>query len=225
LRLAREGINLALHYRTSPETAEEVARECREQGVETRLFQADLSQSDGGEELGKAVHEAGILIEILVNNAGMTEVSPFWSFRAEDWNRVQQVNLESARQLIQALLPPLIRNRWGRIVNISSVLSEWGGRGNAAYAVSKAGMNALSRALALEIGKRNVTVNAIAPGLVATEMGEAFDEETRAEILRRVPCGRAADPSEVAEAVVFLCRCGYVNGEILHIDGGLRHAF
>jgi len=224
-RLSTEGAHIALHYRKSPETAEEVAEECRKKGSQVALFQADLAEPDGAESLGRAVYSEGFPVQILVNNAGTTEVQPFWAYSEESWGEIQRVNLESARRLIQALLPPMVKNRWGRIVNISSILGEWGGRGNAAYSVSKAGLNALTRALALEVAARNITVNAVAPGLVETEMTDAFGEDLRENVVERIPLRRAADPSEVAEAVVFLCRCGYVTGEVVHVDGGLRYTF
>jgi 3-oxoacyl-[acyl-carrier protein] reductase len=224
-RLAAEGANIALHYRSSAESAEEVARVCRELGSQVALFQSDFAEPDGAETLGKAVYSEGFPIEILVNNAGTAATQPFWAFDPETWDRVQRVNLASVRDLIQVLLPPMVKNRWGRIINISSILASWGGRGSTAYSASKAGLEALSRALALETAQRNITVNAIAPGLVETEMTDTLGEEIRENVIERIPLHRAAVPAEVAEAVVFLCRCGYVTGEIVNVDGGLRHAF
>ena len=224
-RLAAEGANIALHYRSSAESAEEVARVCRESGSQVALFQSDLAEPYGAESLGKAVYSEGFPIEILVNNAGMATPQPFWAFDAETWDRIQRVNLASVRDLIQVLLPPMVKKRWGRIINISSILASWGGRGSTAYSVSKAGLDTLSRALALETAQRNITVNSIAPGLVETEMTDSLGEDIRENVIEKMPLHRAAVPEEVAEAVVFLCRCGYVTGEIVHVDGGLRHAF
>jgi NAD(P)-dependent dehydrogenase (short-subunit alcohol dehydrogenase family) len=175
--------------------------------------------------LAKGVSEAGVSVDILVNNAGTFDAAPLWSCSDESWERVQRVNFESSRKLIQAFLGPMLQKRWGRIVNLSSILGRWGGRGNASYCVSKAALDALTRVAAIEVGRKGITVNAIAPGLVATEMAEGMGEEMQKRIIERTPLRRAAEPSEIAEAVVFLCRCGYVTGEVLCIDGGLRQSF
>ena len=223
-RLAEEGVNLALHYRSDLALAERVAADCRGKGVETRLFQADLSDPEGPGRLSREVLSDGFGVQILVNNAGMVETSPFWSYDEEVWERIQRVNLDGARHLIRAFLEPMLRGRWGRIINVSSILAEWGGRGNSAYSVSKAGLNALTRSVALEVARKGITVNAVAPGLVLTDMAASLGVDVQEMIIDRIPLRRAAEGREVAEAVVFLARCGYVTGEIIHLDGGLRHA-
>jgi NAD(P)-dependent dehydrogenase (short-subunit alcohol dehydrogenase family) len=224
-RLAVEGVHVAIHYNSSAESAGQVAEICRNQGVQTLVIQGDLSAHDGAVALAKGVSEAGVSVDILVNNAGTFDAAPLWSCSDESWERVQRVNFESSRKLIQAFLGPMLQKRWGRIVNLSSILGRWGGRGNASYCVSKAALDALTRVAAIEVGRKGITVNAIAPGLVATEMAEGMGEEMQKRIIERTPLRRAAEPSEIAEAVVFLCRCGYVTGEVLCIDGGLRQSF
>ncbi|MCA9409964.1 MAG: 3-oxoacyl-ACP reductase FabG [Candidatus Omnitrophica bacterium] len=224
-RLAAEGVNLALHYRSHRTGIEEVEKTCSKAGVETMVFQADLSEPSEAAKLADSILDRDLSIQILVNNAGLSQAAPLWSFKGEDWNRIQNVNLESPRVLIQNLLPTMLRGRWGRIINLSSVLSTWGGRGNSAYCVSKAGINGLTRAVALEVGRKGITANAIAPGLVETDMAAEMGDEMMKQIISRTPLNRAAKGEEIAEAVVFLCRCGYVTGEVLYIDGGLRQSF
>lgn len=225
VRLAEEGVHVTVHYNSSADSAEKVAEECRTCGVQSHVVQGDLATPEGVAAILKALENNGVAVDILVNNAGTYDAAPLWSCSDESWERVQQVNLESARKLIQAVLGPMIQKRWGRVISLSSILGRWGGRGNASYCVSKAALDALTRVAALEVGRKGITVNAIAPGLVATDMADGMGEEMQKQILERTPLRRAAEPSEIAEAVVFLCRCGYVTGEVLCIDGGLRQSF
>lgn len=224
-RLAEEGANLALHYRSHREGVEEVSRNCREIGVQVEVLQADLGDLEAAKALAATLTDRDIPVQILVNNAGAAQASPFWSFKGEDWERIQAINFDGPRVLTQELLPIMLRERWGRVINLSSVLSTWGGRGNSAYSVSKAAINGMTRAVALEVGRKGVTVNAIAPGLVETDMANEMGSDMVKMIIDRTPLKRMARPEEIAEAVVFLCRCGYVTGEVLYLDGGLRQSF
>lgn len=224
-RLASEGAHVVLHYRSHREGVESTQARCTAFGVETEVIQADLSLAEEASTLGDALIDRKIPIQILVNNAGHSQAGPLWTFSAEDWAKIQQINLDSPRLLIQKLLPPMLRGKWGRIINLSSVLSTWGGRGNSAYSVSKSAINALTRTVALEVARKGITANAIAPGLVETDMAQEMGEEMMTQIIERTPLRRSARTEEIAEAVVFLCRCGYVTGEVLYIDGGLRQSF
>lgn len=224
-RLAGEGVNLALHYRSHREGVEAVSHDCQASGVQAEVFQADLGDLEAARRLVADLKEREIPIQILVNNAGAAQASPFWSFTEEDWERIQRINFDGPRILTQELLPVMLRERWGRVINLSSVLSTWGGRGNSAYSVSKAAVNGMTRAVALEVGRKGVTVNAIAPGLVETDMANEMGSDMVKTIVDRTPLKRMAKPEEIAEAVVFLCRCGYVTGEVLYLDGGLRQSF
>lgn len=159
---------------------------------------------------------------ILVNNAGVTADNLFLRMRAEEWSKVIETNVTGTFRLIQACIRPMIKAKWGRIVNLSSVVASTGNAGQANYAAAKAGLIGLSKSLARELGSRGITVNVVSPGFIDTDMTRSLSEEQRHKLLEQVPLMRMGEPSDIAEAVLFLvAKASYVTGETLHVNGGM----
>lgn len=215
--LAAAGHDVVVHYGSDKEGAEAVAARCAEHGVDTRVVGADLATDL--ETLTAVVDELGG-VGVLVNNAGRTADSLSLSMSDDAFRDVLEVNLTAAFRLSRAVLRGMLRARQGRIVNLSSVVGLHGNAGQANYAASKAGLVGLTKTLAREVGKRGITVNAVAPGFIATGMTEGLPAE---EIIARIPAGRLGDPEDVAAVVAFLCSpaASYVNGAVVPVDGGL----
>jgi 3-oxoacyl-[acyl-carrier protein] reductase len=171
----------------------------------------------------KAEAAIGAPIDILINNAGITRDNLFLRMKDEEWDQVIAVNLTAAFRLSRAVLRGMMKKRWGRIVTITSVVGVTGNPGQGNYAAAKAGLIGMSKALAAEVASRNITVNCIAPGFVATAMTDALTPEQRSAILTRVPAGKLGDSSDIAAAVIYLAsqEAGYVTGQTLHVNGGM----
>ena len=192
----------------------------------TRAVTQPCNLSDMGEvdELVKKAEAAiGAPIDILVNNAGITRDNLFMRMRDEEWDAVIAVNLTAAFRLSRAVLRGMMKKRWGRIVTITSVVGVTGNPGQGNYAAAKAGLIGMSKALAAEVASRNITVNCVAPGFIATAMTDALTPDQKTAILSRVPAGRLGDSKDVAAAVVYLAseEAGYVTGQTLHVNGGM----
>ena len=162
-------------------------------------------------------------LHILVNNAGITRDGLAMRMKDEDWDAVQDTNLKAVVRASRAVMRPMMKQRWGRIVNITSVVGASGNAGQANYAAAKAGVAGMSRALARELGSRNITVNCVAPGFIATDMTDQLAEAQKAALLQQIPLGRLGTPAEVAATVAFLCspEAGYITGAELHVNGGM----
>lgn len=223
LKLAERGAKVAANYHRSAAAAEEVAQQIRSQGGECLLAQGDVSQPADVERMVQATQEAFGRIDILVNNAGLNRDTLILRMSEEDWDEVQNTNLRGAFLCTRAVLRPMIRQRWGRIINISSLAGILGNAGQANYSAAKAGLIGLTKATAREIGSRNITVNAIAPGFIQTDMTKDLPESSRQEALQRIVLGRPGTPEDVAGAVAFLAcdEASYITGQVLAIDGGL----
>lgn len=193
-----------------------------ELGARAHVLPADLSDAASVEALPKAAIEAMGSIDILVNNAGITRDGLMMRMSDEDWLSVIEVNLTSTFRLCRAVLRPMMKARWGRIINITSVVAQAGNPGQGNYAAAKAGVAGMSRALAQEVGSRGITVNCVAPGLIETAMTAKLNDEQKAKILVSVPLGRMGLPAEIAAGVVYLAsnEAGYVTGATLDINGG-----
>jgi 3-oxoacyl-[acyl-carrier protein] reductase len=222
LGLARAGAKVALAARQT-DKLEEVAAEIRAGGGDAFVVPLDLSAQDSIKQgIAKVAKEFG-RIDILVNNAGVTKDGLALRMKADDWNFVLQTNLTGAFFCIQQVISPMIRERWGRIVNISSVVGEAGNAGQANYVASKAGLIGLTKSLAQELGSRNITVNAVAPGFIETDMTAGLKDDLKAKITAGIPLGRIGRPDEVAAAVRFLCgeEAGYITGNVIDVNGGM----
>jgi len=195
-----------------------------ELGERAFIAAANLSDIASIEALPKAAEEAaGAGIDILVNNAGITKDNLFMRMKDDEWDQVIAVNLTAAFRLSRAVLRGMMKKRWGRIISITSVVGETGNPGQANYAAAKAGLVAMSKSLAAEVASRNITVNAVAPGFIATAMTDALNDAQKAAIGTRIPAGRMGQPAEIAAAVVYLAseEAAYVTGETIQVNGGM----
>ncbi|RKO66525.1 3-oxoacyl-[acyl-carrier-protein] reductase [Desulfofundulus salinus] len=223
LALARAGADVVVNFNGQAAAAEEVVTRIREMGRQAVTCQADVSvPSEAAKLVNVAAEQLGGL-HILVNNAGITRDNLVMRMADEDWDRVLDVNLKGAFNTIKAASRLMMKARWGRIINISSVVGITGNAGQASYAASKAGLIGLTKAVAKELGSRNITVNAVAPGFILTDMTGSLSGAVREKMLSRVALGRFGQPEEVAAAVVFLASdaAGYITGQTIVVDGGL----
>lgn len=205
------------------EKLEETAQEIRSLGGEAHVAEMDMgSEQSIKSAIGSVLNDIG-QIDILVNNAGITKDGLAVRMKAGDWEQVIATNLTGAFFAIQQVLPRMMRERWGRIVNISSVVGETGNAGQANYAASKAGLIGLTKALAQEIGSRNITVNAVAPGYIETEMTSGLPQELKDKMIAQTPLRRMGTAEDVAHAVKFLAseEAGFITGHVLDVNGGM----
>ncbi len=222
-RLAQAGAKVGVNYLTSTEAAAGVVDAITKAGGEALLVEGDVTNEAAASSAVKQVVDRWERIDILVNNAGINRDRLLLRMSADDWDQVLEVDLKGAFLCTRYVMPHLIKQHSGRIINISSVVGISGNPGQANYAAAKAGLIGFTKAVAREVASRNVTVNALAPGYMTTCMVEQLPEETRQKILSRIPMGRFGAAEDVAEAVVFLCSegAGYITGQVLTIDGGL----
>jgi 3-oxoacyl-[acyl-carrier-protein] synthase III len=221
IELARRGASIALDYRSDSIHAESAAAEIRALGAECILIQGDISQKGEAQRIVKAVLDKWQRLDILVNNAGITRDRTMRKMTEDDWAQVINVNLNGTFYCTSAALPAMINQRFGRIINISSVVGQMGAFGQANYSASKGGIIAFTKTLALEMAKFNITANSIAPGFTSTEMVDAIPEEIAAQLKAKIPLGRFAAPEEIAKAAAFLASEGdYITGQELNINGG-----
>jgi 3-oxoacyl-[acyl-carrier protein] reductase len=218
--LARAGAHVIVHANARLEAAQQVVREIVSSGGSAEAVAFDVSDAQACAEATTRLSEAGT-IQIIVNNAGIHDDAVFPGMRAEQWHRVLDINLNGFFNVTQPLTMPMIRTRWGRIINVSSIAALMGNKGQVNYAAAKGGLNSATKALSLELASRGITVNAVAPGIIASPMADAvFDAEL---IKRLVPTQRAGRPEEVAALVAFLAGddAGYITGQIISINGGM----
>jgi len=223
LALARPGLTIYLNDVALGEEAARTREEVAARGAEARLLEfnvADLGRVQQG--LDEIVKESGRL-DILVNNAGITRDNLILRMKEAEWDQVLTVNLKGAFNCIKAASKPMIKQRYGRIVNISSVVGVMGNAGQANYVASKAGLIGLTKTVARELASRNITVNAVAPGFIQTEMTEALPANVKEAMLAQIPLGRFGTPAEVGQAVAFLVSeaAAYITGQVLHVNGGM----
>ena len=223
LRLARQGADVAFSYRGNAEAAKETAAEIESIGTKAMAIQGDVKDPASAEAVVKSALEAFGKVDILVNNAGITRDDLIMRMSEEAWRDVLETNLFGAFWMTKAVTRPMLKARAGRIVNITSVSGQAGQMGQANYSSAKAGLIGLTKATARELASRGITVNAVAPGFVLTELTKDLPEALQNEITSRTPLGRFGTTEEVADAVAFLAsdEAGYITGQVLAVDGGL----
>lgn len=222
LRLAKEGAALALAARNQDKLNELVAEITASGGTAT-AFPLDVANEEQVKSILKgAVAQFG-KVDILVNNAGITRDQLVMRMKRADWDAVLQTNLTSAYLCIQQVISSMLKQRWGRIINITSVFGQMGQAGQANYAASKAGLIGLTMAIAREIGSRNITCNAVAPGFIETAMTATLGDEFKQNAVKQIPLGRVGSPEDVAGAVAFLAsdEASYITGHVLSVNGGM----
>jgi len=223
LRLAEAGANVVVNDVGDIEPVEAVVKEIKAMGGQALPILADVSSASEVDRLVAETTSAYGRIDILVNNAGIARDQLLLRMTEEEWDRVLEVNLKSVFLCTRAVLKYMVKQRWGRIISIASIVGIVGNPGQANYAAAKAGIIGFTRTIAKEVASRGITVNAIAPGFIDTEMTQRLKEEWKEELKRRIPLGCLGSPRDVAEAVAFLAgeEAGYITGQVLGVDGGM----
>ncbi|MBI3060573.1 MAG: 3-oxoacyl-[acyl-carrier-protein] reductase [Deltaproteobacteria bacterium] len=223
LELGRSGAVVMINYRENRAAAEAALKELLAQGGSGQICPFDVAEEEQVEEAVKKIVDQHKKIDILVNNAGITADNLLVRLKSQDWDRVLGVNLKGTVHCTKAVCRSMIRERYGRIVNMTSVVGQTGNAGQSAYAASKAGMIGFTKAMARELAARGITVNAVAPGYIETEMTAKLGEKIKEEFLHSIPAGRFGSCEDVAQAVSFLVGpgAGYITGQVINVNGGL----
>ena len=223
IRLAQGGAKIALNYRENHAAAQEVLGELKGGGAHAMAVAGDIARSEDVERVVGATLEAFERIDVLVNNAGITRDNLLLRMSEDEWDAVLDTNLKSAYFMTKAVVRGMIRQRYGRIVNVTSVAGVIGNPGQANYSASKAGLIGFTRSVAREVASRGITCNVVAPGFIQTDIWEKVSEAARQKALETIPLGRTGEPREVAEAVTFLASdaAAYITGQVLTVDGGM----
>ncbi len=224
IALAENGYRIALHYRSSEDAALDTQKACESFGSEVLLLKADLSDYNACEAMVLKLKDHWGQVDVLVNNAGITKDNLMLRMQPKDFDTVVQTNLGSAFYLTKLCSSLMVKKRYGRIINISSVSGIRGNVGQANYAAAKAGLIGLTKTVAKELAGRNITANAIAPGFITTDMTAALRADIQEKIKAQIPLGRFGSPEDIAKTVVFLCSDGgdYITGQVISVDGGLN---
>lgn len=220
---AQHGANVAFTYNSSSSSAQELEKHLKTFGVNAKAYQSDASDFEQAQKLADDVIKDFGNIDVLINNAGITKDNLLMSMSEDDFDKVIKVNLNSVFNLTKAVLRPMLKQRHGSIINISSVVGIKGNAGQANYSASKAGIIGFSKSVALELGSRNIRSNVVAPGFIETEMTEKLDEKTVEGWRQAIPLKRGGQPEDIANACVFLASdmSSYITGQTLSVDGGM----
>lgn len=223
LRLARLGAMVIVNYVNRPEPALETVAQIAANGGKARALQFDVADAKAVQEAMQAIADGEGRLDILVNNAGITRDGLLVKMKEEAWDAVLDTNLKGAFNCIKAVARVMMKQRWGRIVNVSSVIGFAGNAGQVNYAAAKSGLIGLTKSVARELASRGITVNAVAPGYIETEMTSGLAEEVTAKIMAEIPLARLGNPEDVAAAVAYLVsdEAAYVTGQCLHVNGGM----
>lgn len=223
VEFAKQGANVAFTFNASVEAAKELEKELESYGVKAKGYQSNAAMFDAAQELVKEVLADFGSLQILINNAGITKDNLLMRISEEDFDKVIEVNLKSVFNLTKAVIRPMMKQREGSIINMSSVVGVKGNAGQTNYAASKAGILGFTKSVALELGSRNIRCNAIAPGFIETEMTAKLDQNTVDEWRKAIPLKRGGSPEDVANACIFLASdlSGYITGQTLNVDGGM----
>ncbi|MED1864269.1 3-oxoacyl-[acyl-carrier-protein] reductase [Fictibacillus nanhaiensis] len=223
LYFARNGAKVAVNYSGSEERANEVVNEIKENGGTAFAIKADISSSDDVTNMVKTVVEEFGSLDVLVNNAGITRDNLLMRMKEEDWDAVINTNLKGVFLTTKAVTRQMMKQRKGRIINIASIVGVSGNAGQANYVAAKAGVIGLTKTAAKELSSRGITVNAIAPGFIETDMTGKLEEGIKSDMLRNIPLARFGQPDDIASAAAFLASdaSSYITGQTLHVDGGM----
>ena len=219
-RLAKKGLKVIANYNKSEEAAKALKTELEQEKVEIDIVKADVSKRDEAKKLVKHTLDKYGKIDILINNAGISEYKLFTDETDEDWSKIINTNLYSAFVMSQEVIPNMVHNKRGLIINMSSAWGVVGGSLEVIYSVSKAGMDGLTKALAKELGPSNIRVNSIAPGMIYTKMNEKFSEEELEEIKEEIPLGTIGEASDISKCIEWLIEDKYTTGQVISINGG-----
>ncbi|WP_294156494.1 3-oxoacyl-[acyl-carrier-protein] reductase [uncultured Clostridium sp.] len=223
LKLASLGANLVLNYRNSEAEAIEVENAVKDMGVDAISVKGDISKLADVENLVAAAKEKFGAVDIMVNNAGITKDTLILRMKEEDFDKVIDVNLKGVFNCLKTITPVMVRQKHGKIINLSSVVGISGNAGQVNYAASKAGVIGMTKSLAKEVGSRGINVNAVAPGFIETDMTDVLGDKYKEEIKKNIPLKKLGKPEDVADVVAFLASesSDYVTGQVIHVDGGM----
>ncbi|MEM6379533.1 MAG: 3-oxoacyl-[acyl-carrier-protein] reductase [Bacteroidota bacterium] len=223
-RFAAHGANVAFTYRSSADEALAIEAELKEMGVEAKAFKSDAASFEQADQLVKEVIETFGKVDVLINNAGITSDTLMLRMKEEQWDKVIEVNLKSVFNLTKQVLRPMMKNRGGSIINMSSIVGITGNAGQANYAASKAGIIGFSKSIAKEVGSRNIRCNVIAPGFIETDMTDALDDKVKESYLANIPLKRLGKAEEIADVCIFLASdmSAYVSGQTISVCGALN---
>ena len=223
LELTKNGYNIAINYRNETDTMNDLKQEIESNNVKCIFVRADVSNFEETENMVKEIINEFGKIDVLVNNAGITQDGLIMRMKKESFDQVVNINLGGTFNVTRNVVPYMVKQRSGRIINVSSVVGIAGNAGQSNYAASKAGIIGLTKSLAKELSSRGILVNAIAPGFIETKMTDKLGENVKQSILEQIPLGRMGEPKEVAKVVKFLASddSSYITGQVIHIDGGM----
>lgn len=223
LKLASLGANLILNYRSSEQEALEVEKQVKDMGVDAISVKGDISKLEDVETLVSTAKEKFGAIDIMVNNAGITKDTLILRMKEEDFDTVIDVNLKGVFNCLKTITPVMVRQKYGKIINLSSVVGISGNAGQVNYSASKAGVIGMTKSLAKEVGSRGINVNAIAPGFIETDMTDVLGDKYKDEIKKNIPLKKLGKPEDVANVVAFLAseNSDYITGQVIHVDGGM----
>ncbi|HBI8838048.1 TPA: 3-oxoacyl-[acyl-carrier-protein] reductase [Staphylococcus aureus] len=223
LQLAEEGFNVAVNYAGSKEKAEAVVEEIKAKGVDSFAIQANVADADEVKAMIKEVVSQFGSLDVLVNNAGITRDNLLMRMKEQEWDDVIDTNLKGVFNCIQKATPQMLRQRSGAIINLSSVVGAVGNPGQANYVATKAGVIGLTKSAARELASRGITVNAVAPGFIVSDMTDALSDELKEQMLTQIPLARFGQDTDIANAVAFLAsdKAKYITGQTIHVNGGM----
>lgn len=222
-KFAKEGANVVINYRNNEEEALKVKQELEDLGSQVLVVKADVSELEQAENLIKEAKKEFERVDILVNNAGITKDNLIIRMKEEDFDSVIKTNLKGAFNCLKAVTPIMLKQKYGKIVNMASVVGVVGNPGQVNYCASKAGLIGMTKSLAKEIGSRNITVNAIAPGFIDTDMTKILSDDQKKKILSQIPLNKFGNVEDIANVALFLGseNSNYITGQVIHVDGGM----